>query len=583
MDFFDAIVLLGGVALFLFGMNVMSAGLEKTAGGRLEIILRNVTSNRFKGFMLGVGITSLIQSSSAVTVMLVGLVNSGIMQLRQTVSVIMGTNIGTTVTAWIISLTGLSGNSFLVRILNPNNFSQIFAVVGIIFMMFSKKVKRRNAGEILLGFSVLMAGMALMRSAISGLEGNESFRSIMLTFSNPLLGVLIGMVFTCIIQSSSAAVGILQTLSMTASVTYGTAIPVILGMKIGTCITALLSSIGANKNARRVAVVHIYFNIIEAIIFLAILYIVSATADPAFLDNSVTPVSIAIIHTLFSVGATIVLFPFANQLEKLARLTVRGRPGEETKYEFLDERLMGTPSVAIAQCQKLVVEMSVIARDSVLRALGLIEKYDEKHAAEIREAEEQLDEYEDNLNTFLVKLSAHGLSSDDSWKASELLHVIGDLERMGDHALNILESAEELKDKEIAFTDVAQLDLTTAHAALTDIVTMTIDSFIQNDDALARQVEPLEEVIDNLTAKMRSRHITRLQKGECAIVPGFIWSDLLVNYERVSDHCSNIAISVIQTGGETMDMHGYLSGVRTPENAEFVVMYESYSEKYKLE
>ena len=583
MDFFDVIMLLGGVALFLFGMNVMSAGLEKTAGGRLEIILRNVTSNRFKAFALGVGITSVIQSSSAVTVMLVGLVNSGIMQLHQTVGVVMGTNIGTTITAWIISLTGLTGSSFIVKILNPNNFSQIFAVVGIIFMMFSKKIRKRNAGEILLGFTVLMAGMAVMRQSISGLEGNETFRSVMITFSNPLLGVLIGVIFTSIIQSSSAAVGILQTFSLTTSVTFATAIPVVLGMKIGTCITALLSSIGANKNARRVAVVHIYFNIIEAVIFVAALYIAGSFANLTFLDRNVTPVSIAIIHTLFSIATTIILFPFANQLEKLAMMTVRGLPGEETKYEMLDERLFVTPAMALSQCQHMVMEMFRIAQKTVLISLDMVEKIDEKNASLVRDNEDLLDDYEDKLNTFLVKLSAHGLSSDDSWKASELLHIIGDLERMGDHALNILESAEELRDKELEFTEVAKNDLVVAHSALREIVNMAVDAFQHNDSDLARQVEPLEEVIDNLTAQMRSRHIARLQRGECTIVPGFVWSDLLINYERVSDHCSNIAISVIQTGGETMDMHGYLSGIRVPENAEFGALYETFREKYRLE
>ena len=576
------IMLLGGIALFLFGMNVMSAGLEKTAGGRLEIILRNVTSNRLKAFLLGVGITSLVQSSSAVTVMLVGLVNSGIMQLQQTVGVIMGTNIGTTVTAWIISLTGLSGNSFIVRILNPNNFTQLFAIAGIVFIMFSKKVKRRNVGEILLGFTVLIAGMVAMRNSISGLEGNESFRNLMVTFSNPLLGILIGLVFTCIIQSSSAAIGILQALSLTASVTYATAIPIILGMKIGTCITALLSSIGANKNARRVAVVHIYFNVIEAIVFGTVLYLLNSFLDLGFLDNYVTPVSIAIVHTVLSIATTILLFPFAKQLEKLAKLTVKGKPGEETKYELLDERLMGTPAIAIAQCNNLVVEMSAIANSNVWDSLDVIAEYDEKKASLIRDNEEHLDEFEDMLNTFIVKLSAHGLSSDDSWKASELLHVIGDLERMGDHALNILEAAEEMRDRELVFSDSAMADLLVVRAALKEITNLAIDAFRFNDETLAQQVEPLEQVIDNLTAQMRSRHFARLQRGECTTIAGVVWSDLLINYERISDHCSNIAVSVIQTGNQSMNTHGYLSGVKTPENVEFGDMFTSYGEKYKL-
>ena len=583
MDFFDIIMLLGGVALFLFGMNVMSAGLEKTAGGRLEVILRSITSNQFKAFILGVGITSLIQSSSAVTVMLVGLVNSGIMQLQQTVGVIMGTNIGTTVTAWIISLTGLTGNSFIVRILNPDNFARLFAVAGIICMMFSKKLRRRNAGEILLGFAVLMAGMAAMRSSVAGLEQNETFRNIMIAFSNPLLGVLIGMVFTAIIQSSSASVGILQAFSLTAGITYATAIPVILGMKIGTCITALLSSIGTNKNARRVAVVHIYFNIIEAIVFIAVLYIVRASAHPAFLDTYVSPVSIAIIHTLLSVATTIILFPFATQLEKLARLTVKGRPGEETKYEFLDERLLGTPAIAVAQCHSAVVEMSRFAHEAVLRAMDMVSKYDDKFASIIRDNEERLDKYEDNLNSYMIKLSSLDISDSESWKVSELLHITGDLERMGDHALNILESAEELREKDIEFSGSAKYELGVIHAALIEILSMSIDAFERGDTDLARQVEPLEQVIDMLTADIRSRHILRLQKGECSVIPGIVLSDLLINYERISDHCSNIAICVIQTDSRNMESHYYLSGIKTPDNLEFTTAYDGYRERFKLE
>ena len=582
MDFFNVLMLLGGVALFLFGMNVMSAGLEKAAGGRLEVILRNVTSNRFKAFLLGVGITSLIQSSSAVTVMLVGLVNSGIMQLPQTVGVIMGTNIGTTVTAWIISLTGLTGESFLVQILKPDNFAQLFAIIGIAYIMFSKTTKRRSTGEILLGFAVLMAGMVIMRNAVSVLEGNEAFRSIMITFSNPFIGILFGTIITAVLQSSSASVGILQAFSLTAGVTYGTAIPVIMGMKIGTCITALLSSIGTNKNARRVAVVHIYFNVIGAAVFLAALYGANAIFDFAFLDTNVTPVAIAIIHTLLSIATTIILFPFAKQLEKLARMTIRGKPGEETKYEFLDERLLATPTLAIAQCHNSVVEMCRIARDAVFKALEMVLKCDEKTATFIRESEQRLDEYEDNLNTFLIKLSALTLTGGDNWKVSELLHIIGDLERMGDHALNILQSAEELHNKDIEFSGSALSDLDVAHTALSEIIDMTIDAFERSDEETARKVEPLEQVIDVLVGDMRSRHIARLQRGECSIIPGFVLTDLLINYERISDHCSNMAVSIIQTGNQNMDRHGYLNETRTPENVEFVTAYNEYKAKYSL-
>jgi len=582
MGFFDVFMLLGGVALFLFGMTVMSAGLEKTAGSRLEIILKNATSNRLKAFLLGIGITSVIQSSTAVTVMLVGLVNSGIMQFQQTIGVIMGTNIGTTVTAWILSLIGLRGDSILVNILKPDNFAQLFAVAGIIFIMFAKKSKYRNVGESLLGFAVLMAGMAVMRGAVTGLEENESFRSIMTAFTNPLLGVLFGIIVTAILQSSSASVGILQAFALTAGISYAVALPIIMGQNIGTCVTALLSSIGANKNAKRVAVVHIYFNVIGTAVFLTLLYVISRAFDPALLSSDVTPFSIAIIHSVFNVATTLLMLPFTKQLEKLARMTVRGVPGEDTKYELLDERLLGTPTLAIAQCHDLVVEMGHLARDTVFIALDMVTKYDEKVASAIRENEDKLDEYEDRLNTFLVKLSSHNLSNGDSWKVSELLHIIGDLERMGDHAVNILESAEELNEKDISFSDAAKQDLSVAHAALTEIINMTIDSLEYGDAELARKVEPLEQVIDKLVANMRSRHIARLQRGECSIIPGFVWSDLLINYERVSDHCSNMAGCILQTDSRTMTRHIYLAEARAPGNTEYMAMYESYKTKYGL-
>jgi phosphate:Na+ symporter len=514
--------------------------------------------------------------------MLVGLVNSGIMNLHQTIGVIMGTNIGTTVTAWILSLTGLTGSSFIIKILNPSNFSHIFAVIGIVFIMFSKRIKRKSAGEILLGFAVLMAGMAVMRSSVSGLEHSETFRGIMTAYSNPLLGIMLGAVFTAVIQSSSASVGILQMLSLSVGISYATAIPIIMGQNIGTCITALLSSIGTNKNARRVAIVHIYFNIIGTIVLLAIIYLLNSLVSSTFLSSNVTPASIAIIHTSFNVATTFILFPFAKLLEKLARKTIKDAPGEKQKYAFLDARLQATPTIAIAQCSNMVVEMGRIARTTFLLALDMVLVFNEKTAVLIRENEQLLDEYEDNLNTFLVKLSTHELSNKDGWQVADILHNIGDLERMGDHALNILESAEEIRDKEIVFSDNAKSDLNVAHAALAEIVNMTIDALEHSNSTLARQVEPLEEVIDKLTAKMRSRHIARLQSGECDIVPGFVWSDLLVNYERVSDHCSNIALSIIQTGGENMDRHGYLSETRTPENIELITAYNAYKTKYYL-
>ncbi|MCL2046827.1 MAG: Na/Pi cotransporter family protein [Oscillospiraceae bacterium] len=582
MDFFDSILLLGGVSLFLFGMSVMSTGLEKSAGGRMQMILQSATSNRFKAFLLGVAVTCLIQSSSAVTVMLVGLVNSGIMQLGQTIGVIMGTNIGTTITAWIISLTGLTGSSFIIKILKPDNFAQIFAVIGIGFMMFSKKEKKQSAGEVFLGFTVLMAGIAIMRDAVSGLEQNEAFRNLMVAFSNPLLGLLFGTFITCVIQSSSAAVGILQAISMAVGVSYGTAIPVIMGMKIGTCITATLSSLGTNKSARRVVVVHVSFNVIGACMVLTSVYGTNAIYPLPILQEIVTPASIAIMHTLFAAATTIILFPFAKQLEKLALFVIKEQAGEITRHEVLDERLLSSPAIAIAHSHNLLVKMSHTARNAVLLAMGLIEDYDDKAAYLVHEYEDVLDKNEDTLNRYLVKLSAQGLHDGDSWKVSEYLHAIGDLERIGDHAVNILESAQELNEKKLEFSAEAKKDLEVAHAAIREILNLTISAFEENDSELAKQVEPLEEVIDGLIEQMRNRHIIRLQRGECSIVPGFIWSDLLIDYERVSDHCSNMAVCLLQTNNIAKGRHVYLAETRTPENIEFTEMHAAYQTKYFL-
>ena len=583
LGLFDILILLGGVSLFLFGMNVMSEGLEKMAGGRLEIILQGATSNLFKATMLGVVVTTLIQSSSAMTVMLVGLVNSGIMQLEQTVGVIIGSNLGTTITAWIISLTGLTGGSFIVQILKPDNFAHVFAVIGISFAIFSKKEKRHNAGSVLLGFAVLMAGIAFMRDAVSGLEDNEQFRNLMVAFSNPFFGLLLGTAITCIIQSSLASLVILSAIAMTVPVSYATAIPIIMGLKIGTCITATLSSIGTNNNAKRVAAVHIYFNVIGAVFVLTTVYGVNMFYKIDFLERSVTTVSIAVMHSLFAVVTSVILMPFTKQLVNLAKMTIKDKPGEETLYEVLDERLLATPAVAIAHCHNLVVDMSNTAREAVTLAFEMMMNYDEDSAALIRECEDILDKHEDTLGPYLVKVSAQKLSDAESWKVSELLHAIGDLERIGDHAVNILYSAEEMRDKQLEFSDKARGDLVVAHKALNDIINLTFLAFEQDDSEIARQVEPLEQVIDKLILNMRARHIARLQRGECSIIPGFVWTDLLVNYERVSDHCSNMAVCVLQMGSISKGRHIYLSETRTPENLEFTSLYELYGQKYVLE
>ncbi|MDR1588639.1 MAG: Na/Pi cotransporter family protein [Oscillospiraceae bacterium] len=582
-DFFSVLTLLGGVAFFLFGMNVMSTGLEKMSGGHLERTLRRATSSRFRGLALGAGITVAIQSSSAMTVMLVGLVNSGIMQLRQTISVIMGSNIGTTLTAWILSLVGLSSDNFFLRLLNPDGFAPVFAVVGIVLIMASRSSRRRDVGEVLIGFSVLMFGMIVMKNAVSGLENNAGFARLLTLFKNPLLGILAGAVFTGIIQSSAASVGVLQTLALTVGISYGAAIPIILGQNIGTCVTALLSSIGVTKNARRVAVVHIYFNIIGTILFTAVIYGLDAAVGLRFLDSDISALGIAVVHSVFNVTMTAALLPFPKLLEKLAVMTVRDKSDAMQDYVLLDERLLNTPAFAIAQCQNIVVRMADTARGSVKRVIDMVGGvYDAKAAADIRENEQQLDMYEDKLGAYLVKLSARELADGDSWEVSKLLHVIGDFERLGDHAINILQSVEETVDKKIEFSGSALDDLRTAREALSEIVDMAVDAFINNDPAMSRRVEPLEQVIDELVASMRARHISRLQRGECDIAPGFVWSDLLINYERISDHCSNIAVRVIQTGSETPGRHVYLSQTRSADNEEFMSLFGAYMKKYKL-
>lgn len=582
MDIFSIFKLLGGVAFFLYGMHVMSTGLEKMSGGRLEKTLKKATSSTLKSLALGAGITIAIQSSSAMTVMLVGLVNSGIMELHQTIGVIMGSNIGTTLTAWILSLSGIEGDNLVLQLLKPESFAPVFAVIGIILTMISKKSRHRDIGNILLGFSVLMFGMVIMKEAVSVLEDNETFKSMLTAFSNPVLGVLVGAVFTGIIQSSAASVGILQTIAATVGLTYGSAIPIIMGQNIGTCVTALISSIGVNKNAKRVAIVHIYFNIIGTVTLLVILYGVNAIVGLKFLANAISPAGIAMVHSIFNVAATVMLLPFTRQLEKLAILTVRDKPSDEQKYVFLDERLLNTPGFALAKCRDAAREMSTVARDAITNAVALVTRFDEKTAQSVMDSETSLDMYEDKLGDFLVQVSSKELSERDSREVSELLHLIGDLERIGDHAVNILESAQELHDKKIGFSSMARSDLQVLNAALTEIVENTIDAFVKDDAGLAQKIEPLEEIIDELVHAMRSRHIDRLTAGECSIEQGFVWSDLLVNYERVSDHCSNMAVCIIQLHSESLEAHEYLSLTKKGGNDDFVSEVNAYREKYML-
>lgn len=579
MDIFSIFTLLGGLAFFLYGMNVMSSGLEKMVGGKLEHVLKSMTSNKLKSLALGAVITIAIQSSSAMTVMLVGLVNSGIMQLSQTVGVIMGSSIGTTLTAWILSAAGIQSDSFFLRILKPESFSPIVALIGIFLVMAHKDGKKRDIGTILLGFSVLMTGMTFMSSSVSPLAEMPFFQEILVMFKNPLMGILLGTVVTGVIQSSAASVGILQSLSMTGSITYGMAIPIITGLNIGTCVTGLLSSIGANKNAKRVVAVSIYFKVLGTAICLSVFYLLDWIFHFEFVDSPIGALGIAVVHTLFNVINTLILLPFSKQLEQLAKITIREKSDKE---ELLDERLLNTPAVAMAECRNLTVQMAKDARDSLLAAIEIIDVYDGKKAEYITETESRIDLFEDKLGTYLVKLSSKNLSQADSNEVSELLHAIGDFERIGDHAVNILRVAQEIHDKELRFSDTARRELAVLTRAVIDILNLTVDSFEQDDSQMAGRVEPLEQVIDSLKLELKNRHIQRLQEGRCTIELGFVLSDLLTNYERVSDHCSNVAVAVIQIKNSAFDTHGYLNEIKTGGGKEFTQAFSAYQETYRL-
>lgn len=590
---FPVFTLLGGLAFFLYGMNVMSSGLEKLAGGKLEKTLKRMTSNKVKSMGLGAGITIAIQSSSALTVMLVGLVNSGIMALEQTVGVIFGSNIGTTLTAWILSLAGIDGGgNFFLELLKPKNFSPIVALIGIILIMMSKSDRKKDIGTIMVGFAVLMFGMTLMGDAVEPLgneENVESFKAFISIFNNPLIGVVVGAVFTGLIQSSAASVGILQTLAMqTGAITYNMVLPIVMGQNIGTCITSLISSIGVNKNAKRVSVVHILFNLIGTVVCLAIYYPLYLIFDFAVLNQAADGAGIALCHTAFNIFATILLVPFSNHLVKLAKIIIPDAK-EAEKNAFIDERLLNTPTFALAECDNYTVKMAQTARGTFLNATNLVRKaekgegFDEKLAEQVRIDEKALDKYEDKLGSFLVKISSKELSKTDSKEASKLLHTIGDFERIGDHAVNLLGVAKEIADKDISFSGKAKEELKVLSAALEEIVTITVTAFEENNLDLAKDVEPLEQVVDRLTAQIKANHITRLQKGDCTIELGFVLSDLLNNFERVSDHCSNIAVAMIEVARESFDTHKYLKAVKSESNADFSERFNEYEIKYRID
>lgn len=583
MDFFDFLTLIGGLAFFLYGMNVLSEGLERLAGGKLESILRSMTSNTFKAMLLGTAVTALIQSSSAVTVMLVGLVNSGIMSVSQTVGVIMGSNIGTTVTAWLLSMVGIESDNIFVQLLKPENFCLAFAFIGIMMIMLSKSQKKHDIGKILIGFAVLMYGMEFMSAAVEELKGSEGFVSLLTTFENPILGILVGTVFTMIIQSSSASVGILQAIAMTGSVTFGAAIPIVMGMNIGTCVTALISSIGVSKNARKVPVIHFTVKVIGTIVWCVIFYGVNAFMNWDFVGEAISPVMVAIVHTVFNIATTAMLLPFSKQLVKFANMLVKERAVEKVDtIPFIDERLMRTPAVAVSECNNISKMMAKISIETVDYAIENLYTYSQPIWDMVKKGEDDVDIYEDRLGTYLVQLSAQALSDKDSQVVSKMLHAIGDFERISDHAVNILKVSKEMHDKGLKFSVHAQNEVKVLSAAIREIIKLTDEAYEENDLSKAALVEPLEQVIDKLTAKIRNNHIERLRKGECTVELGFVLSDFLNNCSRVSDHCSNIAVAIIEVEHNSMDTHQYLSNIKYGGSKEFTEVFEEYASKYVL-
>ncbi len=580
MDIFSLFTLCGGLAFFLYGMTTMSKSLEKMAGGRLERLLKRMTSNPVKGLLLGAGITIAVQSSSAVTVMLVGLVNSGVMELGQTIGVIMGSNVGTTLTAWILSLTGIESESVFLNLLKPENFSPLFALAGILLIMGSKRQRRRDVGRILIGFAILMSGMEMMKNSVSPLAEMPGFSDLLTAFRNPLLGVAVGAVFTGIIQSSAASVGILQALALTGSITYGVAIPIIMGQNIGTCVTALISSIGVSRGAKRVSVIHIAFNIIGTAIGLIVFCGGDLLFHFPFMDSAVGAVGVALCHTIFNIGTTALLLPFSRQMEWLARAAVK-EEDKTPQFAFLDPLLLRTPGAAVSECASMTRKMGDLARKSLVASLAQLANYDGTLEAELLESEDKLDIYEDRLSGYLVQISQHGLSMEDIHTVSRLLHAIGDFERIGDHALNIQESARELHEKGLSFSGAAEAELRVLEQALEDILNAAVSCFQADDPIAAKLVEPLEETIDQLTDEIRARHIHRLQSGECTVQLGFILNDLLTNLERVSDHCSNIAVCVIEEREDHAEQrHAYLHDFKAA--GEFTETLDKDLEKYKL-
>lgn len=581
MDIFSVFTLLGGLAFFIYGMNQMSHSLEKIAGNRLESIINRTTRNRVIGLLMGCVITIAMQSSSAVTVMLVGLVNSGLMNISNTVGIIMGSNIGTTITAWIMSLVGLSSDSIFLRMLKPESFSPVLAFIGIGLIMLSKKSKLKDVGNSFLGFAILMYGMMLMSSSVAPLSDSPAFMNALTAFNNPILGVLVGLVVTAVIQSSAASIGMMQAISMTGGLTYGMAIPIIMGQNIGTCATALLSSIGVSRNAKRVSVIHLSFNIIGTVFFMILYFALHALLDFSFTDLPASPVGIALCHSIFNIATTALLLPFSRTLVAIA---TRAIPTEaEKKVAFIDERLFGTPSIAIAECSRLSSEMAEHARNSVDLAIENLFTHTDKSAEAIAGLEDTVDVYEDHLGSYLVRLSGKELSSTDKRTASKILHSIGNFERISDHALNLVSSAQEMLEKKIVMSDDAVAELKNLGDAVKEIIALATNAYASMDTSLAQKVEPLEQVIDLLTQDVRLHHVDRLQSGDCTIENGFVLADILNNYERISDHCSNIAVAVLEADLDLFDPHEYLRSVKSMENPAFKTLFTQYQEKYRFE
>lgn len=577
---FGILELLGGLAMFLYGMTLMGNALERSAGKRLKNILATLTKNTFSGFMLGLLVTLVIQSSSATTVMVVGFVNSGLMTLKQSIGVIMGANVGTAVTAWILSLTGIQGESLVLKLLKPDSFTPVLAFIGIVMLMFGKRQKTRDFSHIFLGFAVLMYGMEFMSGAVSPLAENEGFKNVFLMFSNPFLGILVGTVLTAIIQSSSASVGILQALSLTGSVTFASAIPIVMGQNIGTCVTAVISSAGTSKNARRAACIHLSFNVIAVAIILPLFYLVDHFVNFSFLDTATNPLGIAVIHTVFKVIAVAILMPAAGLLEKLSRVLIRDGK-KDGSLNVPDDRLLATPAVAVGACSSSVKTMGSISVDIVSRSFKLLDKYDESEVTAIVKGEDDVDKYEDALGSYLVKLSGEDLSPEDAAETSTMLHVISDFERISDHAKNIADSCTELYEKKLAFSAEAMKELASLRGAVTEAMTLAYKAYETGDAATASLVEPIEQVVDKLKDSIRSRHIERLKAGECTIELGFVLTDLLTNFERIADHSSNIAISVIDIKNKNFDSHAYLNEIKH-SSGEFNSLFEAYEAKYRI-